>query len=1084
VQAVVRAAKCLLPFSEVLAYNLPPPNQMKHLPRSLASACLLSCAVMRLEAQLPPPATEPIIGARMPALSPDGKRLAFVYRGDIWAASSDGGRAVPITSHVEMDAYPQFSPDGRWVAFATRRNGGWDTFVVPAEGGPVRQLTWHSGSELPFGWSPDGKQILFAGKRESPNFGIYALNVTTLQSDRLCEDYAQLWYPNYSPDGKTIVYGRYGFPWWRPRYTGAAAQQVWLLNTTDNSRRALTQDDRQHLWSRFLPDGRRIVTVTVGEPTPSASPLDEPIPKMSDNPMRTPNLWVFDLQGKATQLTTFIGGGVRSPSVAAKSGDIAFEQGVDVWLLRGGKGAPAKISLHVGADEKQTARRRERITTGVTEAELSPDGKTFAFGLRGEIWTIPTDKPKGTAARNAEFAKRLTDWAGDDSDFSWSHDSKKLYFTSDRDGNSRVYELDVESRGVKCLWSHDEAAAHLHLSPDGKQLGFWVGGPAAGLYTVTLNNGEARRVASVPGSHWRDLAGGFSWSTDMRWIAFMKRSPSRAWNVFVVPSDGGEPVNVTRLNAGHSMPRWGHDGRTLYFQSDREGSGLYALALVPETYRSGDTDVKYERLKEGSKVEIDFNDIHRRIRKLTGQAPQADIYPAPDGTVFFISESDIWSISYDGKETKRLTTGGGKMGFRLANDGRRAWWTQGGEMFHGNASAGLSGTKVTFTAEFNYDIAAQRKAAFAEFWRSYQHNFYDANFHGRDWAAMRTRYEPMLAAVETHEEFASLLSMLVGELEASHTEVQPATNNATTDPVTPHLGFTFDYSHKGAGVKVAAVPPGSPASFKETLINPGEIILAINGTDVSLDEKLFQSINDKQDREFEFLVSTNGSRTGARKVRYRPMSGTEFDDLAYKNRTERLRKVTEQKGNGRIGYLHISAMGFQNQVQFEREAYEYISGKQAMIIDVRFNRGGNISDNLIDMLERRQYGWFRPRDDNPEPQPPRAWDRPVIVLMNEHSYSNGEMFPYSMRQRGLGRIVGMPTPGYVIWTTELRLVDGTRARMPLSGVFRMDGTCMENRGEQPDVQLWLTPDDWLNDRDPQLDKAIELLLPPKPAPTN
>lgn len=1048
--------------------------------RLLALSAL--AAALPLSAQLAPPAPAPVTGARLPALSPDGKRLAFVYRGDVWIAPSEGGRATPLASHIETDSYPLFSPDGKWVAFASRRNGGWDLFVVPAEGGPAKQLTWHAGAEWPTGWSPDGKKILFAGRRDSPNYAIFALDVNTLQCDRYGEDYAPLYTPGYSPDGKTIVYGRYGFPWWRPRYIGSAAQQVWLLNPGDGSRRALTSDDRQHLWSRFLPDGKHVVTVTVGEPTPNASRLNEPIPKVSDSSQRTPNLWVFDLQGKGTQLTAFTGGAVRAPSVAAKSGDIAFEYGADLWLVKN-HGKPAKISLVVAADEKQTTKRREKITTGVTEAELSPDGKTFAFGVRGEIWTIPTEKPKGVSARNAEFAKRLTEWAGDDSDFSWSNDGKKLYFTSDREGNNRIYEMDVASREVKPLWPYPEDVNHLHLSPDGRQIGFWVGGPAAGLYTITLNNGEIRRVVSVPGSHWRDYAGGFDWSPDLRWIAFMKRSQSRAWNIYVVPADGGEAINVTRLNAEHAMPRWGLDGKTLFFQSDREGSGLYALALVPETVRSGDTDPKFEKMKDGAKVEIDFEDIHRRIRKLTSQTPQGDLYAAPDGNLYFLSESDVWSISYAGKDLKRVTSGGGKVGFRLSNDGKRAWWTQGGDMYHGSVGGGLSGSKVTFTAEFTYDIAAERKAAFAQFWRAYHHNFYDANFHGRDWGAIRERYEPLLEAVETHDEFAATLAMMVGELEASHSEVQPATGNVPPDPVTPHFGFTFDYAHKGPGIKVATVPRGAPGSFKETQIKPGEYVLAINGQDVALDEKLYQFVNDKQDREFEFLVNTNATKAGARKVRYRPMNGNDFDDLIYKNRTDRLRKITESRSNGRIGYLHLSAMGYNNQMQFEREAYEYISGKQAMIIDVRFNRGGNISDNLIEMLARHQYGWFRPRDDVPEPQPPRAWDRPIIVLMNEHSYSNGEMFPYSVRQRGLGRLVGMPTPGYVIWTTELRLVDGTRARMPLSGVFRMDGSNMEDHGEKPDVQLWLTPEDWLADRDPQLDKAIEMLLPAKPAAT-
>jgi Tol biopolymer transport system component len=163
------------------------------------------------DAQLAPPQQQPIVGGRMPALSPDGKQIAFVYRGDIWLAPTKGGRATPLTQHIESDAFPHFSPDGQWVAFASRRSGNSDIFAVPIEGGPARQLTWHSGSDIPQGWSPDGKSILFSGKRDTPNFTIYSLDVTTLRSQVLCEDYAALNFPNYSPDGKKVVYGRYGF---------------------------------------------------------------------------------------------------------------------------------------------------------------------------------------------------------------------------------------------------------------------------------------------------------------------------------------------------------------------------------------------------------------------------------------------------------------------------------------------------------------------------------------------------------------------------------------------------------------------------------------------------------------------------------------------------------------------------------------------------------------------------------------------------------------------------------------------------------------------------------------------------------
>ena len=234
--------------------------------------------------------------------------------------------------------------------------------------------------------------------------------------------------------------------------------------------------------------------------------------------------------------------------------------------------------------------------------------------------------------------------------------------------------------------------------------------------------------------------------------------------------------------------------------------------------------------------------------------------------------------------------------------------------------------------------------------------------------------------------------------------------------------------------------------------------------------------NDKQDREFEFLVNSDPVKKGARTVKCKVLTTAEWDDLNYKNRTDTLRKYVESKSGGKAGYVHLQAMQTGNQIKFEREVYEYMSGKEAMIIDVRFNRGGNIADTLIDWIERKPHGWQRPRDAAPEHAPYHAWEKKCIVLMNEHSYSNGEIFPAAMRTRGLAQLVGMPTPGYVIWTSDLRLVDGTGARMPQGGAFRLDGTNLENNGEQPDYRVPLTPEDWLADRDPQLDKAIELVI--------
>lgn len=1027
-------------------------------------------------AQLPVPDSKPITGARMPALSPDGKKLAFVYRGDIWVSDSTGGHAAAITRNVEMDAFPQFSPDGNWVAFSSTRNGNWDIYVVPATGGTPKRLTYHASSDISYGWSPDGKSVLFCSRRDTTDVILYTIDVKTLKLHKLAQDYVLMNFSNFSPDGSSVLYSRNSsFHWSRPRYVGSGASQMWILDVNTGKRHAVAPNDRQQLWPRFLPGGSRITVVTIGDVTPSSSKLNESTGKIKDTPARTPNLWIFDTDGKGKQVTQFTGGSVRFPTVATTSGDIAFEYDHDLWFLHSGEKEPIKIPLYASQDDAQNTVHHEQLNSGATEIEPSPDGKSIAFGLHGDIWTILADKPKGVAGKEAEIAHRLTDWAGDDSDFVWSSDGKKLYFCSDREFNTRLYEMDAESGSVKPIWFRPEDVSRIKLSPDGKQLGFWVTGPEGGLYVMSLDSNKSNRLVRLPGiQHFWNGGGDFSWSPDMQWIAYARTETNAAWNIWVVPAAGGESINVTKLNAYHAMPTWSPDGKYLFFQSDRDDNGLYVLPLTKEPGRISDIDITFEKPKEPVKVTIDFDDIDQRIRKLASQTPQESLTVTDDGRILFISDNDIWSVSYDGKDTRRLTSGGGCGNLRTLKDNRKAFYTRNGELWTINLDDPSRQDKVNFTADWDMDVRAERKAAFAQFWRSYNRLFYDPNMHGRDWNAIRERYEPILDAVETREEFATLLSMMIGELECSHSEVSPAPGGNPT-PVTPHLGFTFDYSYAGPGIRVDEVPAGSPGSFEKTRIKPGEYIVAINGQDVNLDENLFKLINDKQGREFEFLVNAEPSRKDARTVKYTCMTWPEWDQLNYDNRTERLRKYVEAKSGGKVGYVHISRMMGDNQTKFEREFYEYALGKSAMIIDVRFNGGGNIADGLVDWLERKPHGYAKVRDGETRQNPGHAWDKPIIVLMNEQSLSNAEMFPDAMRTRGLAKLVGMPTPGYVISTYDLPLVDGTKARMPFIGQYRLDGTPMENVGEQPDVRVPMSSEDWLSQKDPQLDKALELL---------
>ena len=1042
----------------------------------LAFASILS---LPINAQLVPPVPKPIVGARHPALSPDGKNIVFVYRGDIWSSGIKGGRAIPLTSHIELDAYPVFSPDGKWIAFGSLRNGNWDIFIMPAIGGRAIQLTWHSGHELPFGWSPDGKRISFSAKRNPPNYGVFTVDVQSKRTVLICEDYAIMRYPRWSPDGKKMVFGRFGFPWYRARYTGSAAAQIWTWDIKSNKRTRIpdTDNNRQHLYTQFMPDGKKLLTVTTAESTPSSSKLNEKFTKLTDNSKRTPNLWLFGLDGNREQLTQLTGDAVRYPSVA-KNGDIAFEYKDGIWLLSKGANEPKPVNFLVLSDTKRNLHRYERITSGVTEAEPSPDGKYMAFGLRGDIWLVRSAKPKGREKDLVERARRLTKWAGDDSDFSWSQDGKKIYFTSDREGNNRIYEVTIATREIRPFWKRQEDVTRLRMGPDGKFLFCWVAGPEGGLYRIDLKDSKVKRIIKVPGTHSRGHGGiDYEWSPDRKWIAFTKRSGSGWYNIWITPFEGGKEFNITKLNALHSNQTWSPDGRYLFFQSNRDGEGLYAVALREEDHREND-DLKFEKPKDKLDIKIDFDNIHRRIRKVSTQNPDADLNIMDDGRIFFLSDGNVWRLNYDGSESKKVTDNGGHAAFRVLRKRNESTVMKSGQMFLLKLTSG-GPLRITFAAEWTQNTFAERVASFQQFWRTYHHRFYDSSFHGQDWDALRKKYVRRLSSADTNYEFAQLLSMMVGELNTSHSEVTAPPSKDAPKHTTPHLGLTFDYSHQGKGIKVKAVPNGSPASFEKTSIKSGEYILGINGELISCNELLYNWLNRFDGKYVELLVNKEPKKEGARTVRFKLISWKGFNQLIYRNHLARAQDFTAKKSDGKIGYVHIPSMGESDQKQFEREVYEYIQDKDAIIFDVRFNGGGRISDALIDMLERKQHGIYKARDGGPEPAPGLSWNKPIVVIMNEHSYSNAEMFPYAIRQRGLAKLVGMPTPGYVIWTSTFMLSNGTRCRIPGRGVWRMDGTNMEGNGEKPDIQVWLTPDEWLAGKDPQLEKAIELLQAPE-----
>ncbi len=1015
------------------------------------------------------------IGVRNLAVSPDGDQLAFTYRGDIWVASANGGRATMLTTNVEMDDYSVWSPDGKWIAYATDRNGNWDIYAVPVEGGQTVRLTYSSFSEIPVSWH--GDHISFDGSMDKTFPGIYTLNVKDLSVNEVFVTNYRLDYPSFSPDGKAIAFTHKAmFGSVRPRYEGSGAGQLFTIGTDGKSRKEIHATGFQHLWPQFAPDGKSIYTVTVTEKTPSSRHIDEkPKVPFDDNAEKTPNIYKVDLNGRAVRMTNLVGGsGARYLSVARNTGAIFYENdGIVYRLASGGKGEPVKITGTV--DDKGRVEQRYVITSGAGQATLSPDNKTVVFQANRELFSVPVTRGKGP---NGADATQLTDYAGSDVEPLYAPDGKSVFFLSDREGANSLFRQDLESLQITKVYSNKNDVSSLRLTPDKKSLTFWVSGRDGGLMMLPVTGGTAQRIIDKP------YGSNYNFSPDMAYLAYEKpliNGGFKPWenrvNIWVRDMATGNEVNVTKLNRNHTVPTWSADGNYLYFWSDRGPAGIFVLPAQQEDTPSNLLELKYEKPAGPVKTEFDFENVDARIRLFNAGASGSTMYSDPEkGDLYFVKGGNIVRTDYNGEKETPITRDGGVGRFDVSHDNNILFVLRSGvPTLVDIRKQNFPATGVEYRAVWVRKVNDERRAAFHEFWRIYNQQFYDEFFHRRDWGSIRDRYEPLLDGVAHRREMADVLNLMVGELESSHSEVGPAAGGERSES-TAHPGFTIDYSYRGPGVRVKDVPPGAPGSYAKTRINPGDYVLRVNGQAVKADQHFLRLLNEETGRDLVFTVNSSPTVDGAREVKYRALSGGQFRQYIYQDTINWRRKYVEELSNGRITYVHIAGMGGGNLDTFNTEMWAYVQGKDAVIIDVRENGGGNIADILIDILERRLHMRYLPRDLDEIPGPGMLWDKPTVVMASETSFSNAEMFPAAMKALGLAKIVGMPTPGYVIYTYGGQLVDGTSIRLPNTGVYRTDGTPTENMGQKPDIQVDMTPEEYFSRQDPQLKRSVEELL--------
>ncbi len=873
--------------------------------------------------------------------------------------SAGGGTAVRLTVHPAHDIRPRFSPDGKWLAFNSNREGNYDIYLMPAEGGRPKRLTFHSADDILSDWSPDGRWIVFSSNRDHRFSQIYLLEVETGYVRRLTDDETNLHSPSFSPDGRFIYYCRGGTSWWRKGYRGSANSDIWRLPIT-------VEDDRVTVGSP-----QRLTRYEGNDWAPMVSPDGKTLFFLSDR-KGVFNIWRMPLEGseeKAQPLTNH-SDRVLNPSMSRNGQFIVYEHDFSLWLVPTKGGEPQKLIIHAPSDELQNRLQRLTLTGQVSEFSLSPDGKQIAFVVRGEIFVINAEK--------GGEARRLTDHPYRDFDIDWSPDNRKLAFISERDGNREVYLVDVRTRELKRLTNTPDAVeSNPRWSPTGNYVAFIRGPFGRQLCWVDVNTGEEKVVVEGP------FIGEFAWSPDGRWICFNRRDPANnVTDLSIVPWNGGTPVNVTRMPYWNGNIVWTKDGKHIVFRSRRtdDNTDIYVLPLErPKEKLDEEEEAEKkppERKGEEKKlpeVQIDFADIHKRIRRLTATVFDEGAFAvSPDSkTVVFtatpVDQPEVWSVPLEGGSLTRLATGVSASQLQFSPDGNRVYFlSTGGSIRFLTRPAGTLGS-VSFTARMTVDRFVELQHMFDEGWRLLKEQFYDEQMHGVDWDAMHAKYRPLTEHVALKEDFYALVSMMLGELNASHLGIGGPT---VTGPDTAYLGVWFDPDHRGPGVRVAAVLRNSPADKPESRLQVGEFILAIDGVDVANNEQLWETLADKAGRVVELLVNDKPTKEGARTVKIRPISRGQWSDLLYEDWVETRKRWVEEWSGGRIGYIHIRSMSQPELRKFEREFYAEVVGKKdGLIIDVRFNGGGRIHDELLSILKRRLYALEQYRGTPPFTQP-------------------------------------------------------------------------------------------------------------------
>lgn len=1006
----------------------------------------------------------PVKRVRYPSLSPDSKTLAFSYQGDIWICSTEGGKAERLTIHPASDTFPQFSPDGKWIAFSSNRYGTLDLFRMRADGSALERITYMPGDEYVMGWTSDSKWILFQATRWG-GMDIHKVSAGGGEPLRLTiDDMEWEYFPSVSKDGKKIAYCHGGSPgnWRRLGLKGSSTADIWIADFDDlMTAKNVTKDDSPQMWPMWSPDNRTIYYV-------------------GDD--GTANLWKMNPDGSGKRkLTNHVGDRVRYPSMSAEGNAIAYEYDSEIWIYDIRTNKTRKVDIKVPADQRSNPYQQLTLTSGVTEYAISPNGKRIAFALRGEIFVIP---------ESGGYTKRMTNYAGRDAQPIWK-DDENLFFITSREGNLDIYSLDF-SGNAKPFVSSPQDENGLSLSPDRKTLAFHRG--TNEICVIPVEGGDAKVVATghFAGTLFGNRA--YSWAPDSRHIVYATATERGGSNVEIVDIQNGKTTRIAMVARDASNLRFTPDGKRVLFIANEfewNESDLFIVDLVPEPVQfEEETLEKTELAKEPEKpkpvtLTIDTRRIFERMRALTRGGGVIDAIPSADSkTIYVIKRDDISSQIYripatGGSLTPLTTASASRSDLSLSADSKTLYFIESSRIASLPTTGGTPSAK-TIRAEIDFYFPDEARALFEEIWWVMDRTFYDPTHHGIDWKAIKQKYENLIPFAYDRTEFYDLMSEMMGELKSSHVGVSaPPQPPVSTDAPPAILGVEPDWKHleKTGEYKIAHIYPDSPADHPETRLQIGDAIVAIDGTKLDGKNPIDKLLTRKEGKRIFLDVKDSGG--AMRKVAIKPISFAQQDELVYQEFVARSRDLVDRYSNGEIAYVHIRAMSPSSHDLFRRQVRTLPQGKKALVIDVRYNGGGSTAHLALGMLIKTPWLIRSSRLENIRISENLyrgdAIELPSALVINARSFSNAEIFAEGFRRLKIGPIVGVETAGGVIGTGSWSLFDGGSLRTPVVGAYTVDGENLEGNGRKPDFPVPYDPAPIAKGEDPMLKKAVEVV---------